>query len=608
MGDGRGREISQENTLWLRPTDPALLLLSSSCALQYPYLVPLLEQKKRADIADNKVAFTRNTSRRTSIRRRELRKRRAVGRFNVIPLIVRMQRTWREFLAIKHSKREIAKAYALLKRMREDRISGQEFFRRLKAEHCAEIALAVEFNLKKRQLAIEITWKEWVNYTNDRLQRKAALYRAVRKRKCKILEAWFAEVMVEKREVINRIRPNLFPPLLSDFVRYSKDNNWIAFLQSLSDLFSEFDSESRVRTLKYEEFTTMKVIGYKNFTELNEMLTFYISQSYMRKKVTVFVGNKDPEASLSFAFWQWLHDCSIYLWTKASETNARNQAATRQEEIGLLQRFMHHFLMKRNLNPPSFSEKFRIRSKSFLTWHCPEELCTRCLAILPILQIQCDRCGSEQKPRFMRDTQVTIHTNLESDGVRGDIRGIVYQKGLRRGKRKENIVKGVMDIDEPVDLFVYHAMFSMLAPVGSWRRLNSTVEEAWMYGVRDGMQYVHGIKRRGIFSIADLYNVMVGDADTFDTLFLDPRLRDKIRGLLHLLEDVLHDALGEDEVKKETQESAFGGSSVTDSSWRRLTISTASANEGKKRRKERRARNWGRGREVRTAGARPITR
>ena len=157
-------------------------------------------------------------------------------------------------------------------------------------------------------------------------------------------------------------------------------------------------------------------------------------------------------------------------------------------------------------------------------------------------------------------------------------------------------------------MFVYHAMFSMLAPVGSWRRLNSTVEEAWMYGVRDGMQYVHGIKRRGIFSIADLYNVMVGDADTFDTLFLDPRLRDKIRGLLHLLEDVLHDALGEDEVKKETQESAFGGSSVTDSSWRRLTISTASANEGKKRRKERRARNWGRGREVRTAGARPITR
>ena len=144
--------------------------------------------------------------------------------------------------------------------------------------------------------------------------------------------------MVEKREVINRIRPNLFPPLLSDFVRYSKDNNWIAFLQSLSDLFSEFDSESRVRTLKYEEFTTMKVIGYKNFTELNEMLTFYISQSYMRKKVTVFVGNKDPEASLSFAFWQWLHDCSIYLRTKASETNARNQAATRQEEIGLLQR------------------------------------------------------------------------------------------------------------------------------------------------------------------------------------------------------------------------------------------------------------------------------
>ena len=36
---------------------------------------------------------------------------------------------------------------------------------------------------------------------------------------------------MEKRELINRVRPNLFPPLLAEYVRYSKDNDWAKFLQ-----------------------------------------------------------------------------------------------------------------------------------------------------------------------------------------------------------------------------------------------------------------------------------------------------------------------------------------------------------------------------------------
>jgi hypothetical protein len=341
----------------------------AACAIQnfcknivhdrYPHLGPILEEKRKAEAAETMVAFRRNESRKESRRRREIRKRKAVGRFNVIPLIVRMQRTWREYLNVTHSKREIAKAYALLKRMREDRISGQEFFRKLKAQHWHEISLAVEFNLKKRQKTIDVAWTGWVDYTKDRLKRKAWLYHAVRKRKCAVLEGWFREVMEHKREVINRVRPNLFPPLLAEYMRFARDNDWVKFLTALSGLFTEFDEESQVRPLKYEEHSTMKVIGFKDFTELNEMLTYQIAQSKLRKKVVFYLGLKDPEAQLSFAFWHWLHKCSLFLWTKANEKNEENRFATRAEEVGILQRFLMQFLMKRNLNPPSFSEKFR---------------------------------------------------------------------------------------------------------------------------------------------------------------------------------------------------------------------------------------------------------
>ena len=282
------------------------LLFVAACAIQnfckqlvqerYPHLVPILEEKRKVEVVETEVAFRRNESRKESIKKRELRKRRAVGRFNVIPLIIRMQRTWREYLSVTHSKREIAAAYALLKRMREDRISGQEFFRKLKSAHWHEISLAVDFNLKKRQRTIDVAGRGWVDYTQDRLRRKAWLYHAVRKRKCAILEDWFVEVMNHKRAVVNRVRPNLFPPLLAEYMRFARDNNWVKFLSAMSELFTEFDKESQVRDLKYEEHSTMKVIGFKDFTELNEMLTYQIAQSNLRKKVVFHLGYKEPEA------------------------------------------------------------------------------------------------------------------------------------------------------------------------------------------------------------------------------------------------------------------------------------------------------------------------
>jgi hypothetical protein len=278
---------------------------------KFPHLHGILAEKAETEKAGYKVALTRNQSRNASVLRKELKKRKAVGRFAIIPVIVRMQRDWREYLAITHSKRQISDAYALLKRMREDRISGQEFFNRLKKAHMDEIELAVDFNLKVRQKYITRTFSAWLDYTHDRHQRKAWLHHRVLKRKCAIISEWtHAVIVVEKREFINRVKPNLFPPLLAEYIRYSKDNDWPKFLQALSDLFGEFDEESQICSLEFEEHTTNKVIGFKTFTELNEMLTYHIAQSDMRKKPVMLIGR---EESLNYGFWGFLHQSSLYV-------------------------------------------------------------------------------------------------------------------------------------------------------------------------------------------------------------------------------------------------------------------------------------------------------
>ncbi len=544
---------------------------------RYPHLDVLLAAKREKEVAENQVSLKRNLSRKGSEFRKELRKRRAVGRFAVVPIIVKMQRDWREYLAVKHSKRQISAAYALLKRMREDRISGQEFFRRLKAEHRREIEVAVEFNLERRQKYIAKCWAEWYAYTQDRLRRKSWLYHQVRTRKAKIIENWFGDLLIDKREVINKVKPNLFPPLLAEYVRFSKDNDWQKFLAAISELFSDFDEDSQVRSLEFEEFVTNKVIGFKNFTELNEMLTYHIANSDLRKKVLMIIGK---EESLSFAFWDWIHKCSLYLYQKAREKGARNEALTREEEVGLLQGMMFGILIKRNLNPPSFSEKFRMRSRNYLKWHDKQELCRECMSILPLLDRHCVKCGSEQMPRYMRETQAFSHTEMLSDGVRGKP-DLNFKKSLRRSKGEKNVIKGVEDVDEAHDLFVYHAACCVLAPVGGWRREACGVEEAWSMSVRDGMRCVHSLKRRGCLTISDMWGVLQGDGtEAFEEMFEgNAKIAKKCTNLLMVLDDVLHNAMGEDAVN---EEDGYGGdgksvSGNTRSTWRRTSTAAESS-------------------------------
>ena len=583
---------------------------------KYPHLKEVLEAKQEKVRASARDALRRNESRRQTGVRRLAKGRSIMNLFGAIAIISRMQRDWREYLGITHSERKISSAYALLKRMREDRIAGQEFFRRAKAAHVAEIELAVDFNLKIRRKYFERSFGGWSEYARDRSRRKAWIHNRMRHRKAVLIEQWFTLVMMEKREMINRIMPNLFPPLLAELVRFSKSNDWRQFLLELSSLFGEFDEESQVRSLEFEEHTTNKVIGFKNFSKLNEMLTYHIANSGLRKTVACAVVGK--EESLSFAFWRFAHQCSIYLWTKANETAASNELVTRQEEIGLLQNMLHHFLMTKNLNPPSFSTKFRMRSKLFLRWHGNQELCKNCLAILPLLKSHCDNCDSVQMPRYMRETQATTHTDLPADGLLGNSsKGTAYIKALRRGGEKDgnkNVVKTVRDLDEPVDLFIYHCALCVLAPYGGWRRAQLDARECWLGAVRGAARIVHGMKRRGIFSIADLWIVFEEEEErgggkgggkgkeggNFRELFLrggdEANFCEKVRDLLKLLDDVLFDALGESGVNDADEGGAGGGggesvSGGSQKSWRRL----ASINNGNTNKKVLNKSVWGRG-------------
>jgi hypothetical protein len=178
----------------------------------------------------------------------------------------------------------------------------------------------------------------------------------------------------------------------------------------------------------------------------------------------------------------------------------------------------------------------------------------------------------------------------------GNSNGGVYVKTLRKGGVDKNDVKTVGDLDEAVDLFIYHVAACVLAPYGGWRRAHLSVEEVWLAGVRGGQRIVGGMKRRGVFTVADLWKCMKGQAKSgdgdddedglFNGLFIagaggdEEKIRNKCRDLLLLLEDVLWDAMGEDGVKQEGEgESGGGGGSVysgsgagsSKKSWARLT-------------------------------------
>lgn len=107
---------------------------------KFPYLkeVILAQNRKTAVISGH--ALTRNVSRRAQAFRKFKKAEEAAHKFQVIPIIIRMQRDWREYLNIKHSKREIGAAVALLKRMRANAKSGAELFKELKDEHMKEVS------------------------------------------------------------------------------------------------------------------------------------------------------------------------------------------------------------------------------------------------------------------------------------------------------------------------------------------------------------------------------------------------------------------------------------------------------------------------------------
>ena len=101
----------------------------------------------------------------------------------------------------------------------------------------------------------------------------------------------------------------------------------------------------------------------------------------------------------------------------------------------------------------------------------------------------------------------------------------------------------------------------------------------WEQAVRGGKRCVHGLKRRGVCTVADLWDARGegggggsgGKGGKVEGLFErdDEKLADKCWDMLGLLADVLHDALGEDDVKEGGEGTAGDG----ESTWRRLPSS-----------------------------------
>ena len=481
---------------------------------KFPYLSKLIKENNAKREIRERHALVRNQSNKAYHLRRFMRAKQAASRFRVLPVIVRMQRDWREYLKIKHSKREIEAAVRLLKRMRENAKNGAEFFKELKDEHRREILVAVDYNVMLRDRFVRKHFAAFREWSDARLRRKKSLYDKILRRKVNIIEIWFEEIMVMKRNYVNSVKPVMFPPLLAEYVRYTRTNDWEKLLTEISNLYCEFDKSSRVSSLKFEAHTTNKVIGFKaKITELNEMLSYHITENQYLRKKPVFVVNKD-EAQMSLAFWIFLHSCSNFLWRQSRDLMKINSKLSREEEKGVVDGLLWNVLLRANLNPPMLSEKFRCKSTNFLRWRNEEELCKKCVAILP-KSGECSGCGSKQLPRFMRKTEAKHSSTPESGGVRDYQDGSKYARSLRgfsKFAEEPNVITSVEDIKDAIDLFVIQCQMSCLALVGGWRRSHN-VNEVWWYSVRTCGENIHRLKRRGILTIGDLSNAMNGRFD-----------------------------------------------------------------------------------------------
>jgi len=530
---------------------------------KFPHLKTLIKKNKRKREIMERHALIRNQSNKEYEKRRFEKAKQAASRFGIIPIIVRMQRDWREYLSIKHSKREIEAAVRLLKRMRENAKNGAELFKQLKDEHRRDILLAVDYNVLLRNRFVKRHFQAFRDWSDDRLRRKKWLYDRLLKRKVGIIEIWFAEIMISKRNFINKVKPVMFPPLLAVYIRYTRDNDWETLLQEISDLYCEFDKNSRVSSLEFETFTTNKVVGFKSkLKELNEMLGFHIGDSDMRKK-PIFVVNKD-ESQMSLSFWEWLHRCSCFLWSRSRDLMRLNVKQTTIEERGVVDGLLWQFLMKANLNPHSLSAKFRLKSTNFLKWRGEEELCKECVAIITNVNGVCDVCGSKQLPRYMRKTETTHCSTAESDGVRDFSDGGKFSRSLRglmKFGKVVNVVSTVADINDTIDLFLVQSQMACLAPVGGWRR-SHTVEEVWSYSARTARETVHRLKRRGVLSIGDLYRCSRGEADATLEEFMggdkNRQLCLKVRSLLKMLEESLEVCLKEEHTVEDVRRGKAG--------------------------------------------------
>tara|TARA_B110000305_G_C19355146_1_gene596380 strand:- start:285 stop:899 length:615 start_codon:yes stop_codon:yes gene_type:complete len=202
-------------------------------------------------------------------------------------------------------------------------------------------------------------------WSDERLERKRILRQKILKRKVMIISIWFIEIMAKKRSYINRTFPVMFPPLLDLVSRFKRSNDWETFLLSLSSLYSTFDPQSRVNTLDFEEHHTRKVIGFRcGISELNDMLLYHLETSSMRKKpVYITIAAMDVGACGTYSLWTFFHCASKYLWLRSNEAMVANRNLSLVEERGVMDGLLWSYLMKLNLNPPSLSEKFRLRSR-----------------------------------------------------------------------------------------------------------------------------------------------------------------------------------------------------------------------------------------------------
>jgi hypothetical protein len=153
-----------------------------------------------------------------------------------------------------------------------------------------------------------------------------------------------------------------------------------------------------------------------------------------------------------------------------------------------------------------------------------EDLCAQCLAMFP----EDEKEGRPQGTDACKRCSVKRYTWKTRSSANASVGKRSYV-GTRSLERQRTQLRGVRDVDEPMELLLAHASFCLAAPARSWQRLGPK-HTIWLKALHHAREWCGVFRSAGLSTVASLMGCH------FESLGMPEPLADKLRQFLVTLD------------------------------------------------------------------------